>query len=153
MSEDNASLQDEIRQRYWGSDESVNGIAADLGISKGRFYDLIPILRVEGACPACRVPGPGYANRTARDQGELTCVLCGWTGSESELAPLEEGTAAAASLREEPRPSGSPQRAAGGAPGAAPGTGSPGALDSTSVIGGALVGLVAGLLLGGWLRR
>ena len=152
MSEDNASLQDEIRQRYWGSDESVNGIAADLGISKGRFYDLIPILRVEGACPACRVPGPGYANRTARDQGELTCVLCGWTGSESELAPLEEGTEATASLREQPAALGAPHHAVrGGGPRREPLP--TGALDPTSVIGGALVGLAAGLLLGGWLRR
>jgi len=162
MPKDQDHLQEELRRRYWESDESVNRIAEDLGISKGRLYGMIPLLRVTGACPACRVPGPGFTNRTARDVGELTCVLCGWTGTEAELAPLEEGTAATSSLRsrgtvEAGAAGGASAGDAGGAPVAGraggAGTASLQGIDTTSIVGGALVGLAAGLLLGGWLRR
>lgn len=69
---------------YWDTDESVNGIAERLQLSKGRLYDMITSLAVEAECPRCG-ENLVYANRTARDHGVLTCESCGFEGSRSDV--------------------------------------------------------------------
>ena len=83
--------------RYWESDESVNGIADAFGISKGRLYDLLRPLPVQGSCPECGSSPPAYLNRTARDREVVSCLMCGWEGARSDLdeaPPLEDREAA-----------------------------------------------------------
>lgn len=134
MTQQDDQLAQKASDRYWSTDESVSQLADDLGISKGRLYDLILPLGLEGACPECAGGPVGYANRTARDRDEATCPNCGWEGKAAELAP------------------GDPLQSAGGSgpavhsPHPAPG------LMPTTMLGGALLGLAVGLLIGRWSR-
>jgi len=78
---------DEARQAnrlYWDTDESVNGIADRLELSKGRLYDMITSLEVEATCPKCGT-NLVYANRTAREHGTLTCEACGFEGHRDKV--------------------------------------------------------------------
>ncbi len=93
MSDSEAKLARKASERYWESDESVNGIAERFGISKGRLYDLLRPFPVEGSCPKCGGTPPAFLNRTARDRGQVSCLLCGWEGefeALGEAPPLEE---------------------------------------------------------------
>jgi hypothetical protein len=122
---------------YWESDQSVNGIAAEMGISKGRLYELLRPLPAEGACPSCGGGPAVFQHRTARERGQVECLHCDWEGSVEELAeapPREDRQGRGAgpvlhtgALREAPPLSG--------------------------VVGGILVGLAAGLVLGQMLRK
>jgi hypothetical protein len=84
---DAASRKRDLTRRanelYWGSDESVNQIAERLDLSKSALYGMIGPLATAWACPLCHAPAE-YANRTARDHGELSCSSCAWEGSDSE---------------------------------------------------------------------
>lgn len=68
---------------YWTSTRSVNQIAEDLDLSKGALYGALVPLGSHRACPRCGEEA-GWANRTARDRGELECGACGWSGSRSQ---------------------------------------------------------------------
>jgi len=122
--------------RYWESDESVNGIAEKLGISKGRLYDLLRPLPVEGSCPKCGEAPPVYLNRTARDREQASCLVCGWEG---ELEAL--GDAPSLEDREPVRPTVPLHR------------GSAREVPPLVGLGGLLVGLALGILLGRMLDR
>ena len=125
------SGSDEARKAnrlYWDTDGSVNGIAEQMGLSKGRLYDLLTPLQMDAPCPECGGP-LGFANRTARDQGMVVCGACGWEGHEDDV----EGDTT-------PRPHPATQTR-------------PFALPDGVLIGAALVGAAFGLALGRWLRR
>lgn len=134
-------LRREANRRYWETDESVNGIAEAMELSKGRLYDVLESLPVRARCPECGGT-LAHEHRTARDRGVLTCQACGFEGGADEL---EGGTDL------EPHPllgKGRPRPSPGGGGLASP---SPGAGDGF-VVGALLVGVAAGLLLGRWLR-
>lgn len=93
MTDSETKLAQKASKRYWESDESVNGIAERLGISKGRLYDVLRPLPVEGSCPKCGGTPPVFHNRTARDHDQVSCLQCGWEGDLEKLGeapPLEE---------------------------------------------------------------
>lgn len=118
---------DEIVRRandqYWNSDAGVNQLARDLDLSKGTLYEILAPLPAGIPCP--HGDGElGFANRTARDRGFLSCAACGLEDEkERVLARLEEVTLA-------------PSRGLG-------------ALLAVT----ALAGVGVGLVLGGLLRR
>lgn len=136
MTDQEEVLARKVSDRYWATDESVNGIAEALSISKGRLYELIRPLAVEGSCPACGGGPPVHPNRTARDRGQVECPYCDWEGELDELAadpPTESAGRPAPSVVELNGPDGL-------------------RWDRPEVLGGVLVGLAAGLLLSRWLR-
>jgi hypothetical protein len=136
--------QVEANRRYWESDESVNGIAEAMGMSKGRLYDLLLPFDAEHACPACG-SALGFAHRTARDRGMVGCEVCGFEGELSDLPPVDP--TAAPSEGEGGPEEGAPP------PHWTPGAGASGDGPSRNLLGAALVGMAAGLALAGLLRR
>lgn len=61
---------------YWDSGASVNRLAQDLDLSKGALYELIAPFPSGISCP--KGDGElGFANRTARDRGFVSCPSCG----------------------------------------------------------------------------
>jgi hypothetical protein len=127
---------------YWNSDRSVNSIAEDLGLSKGRLYDLIQPLRSGGHCDICN-SDLVFDNRTSRDRDEPTCPSCDGallperSRAKAELANARSSQAATAEGLSDP--------AAGGS--------SPPPLGLAGVIAGLLIGTVAGVFLGRVFRR
>lgn len=114
---------------YWGSDEGVNQIAERLDLSKGALYGRLGPLPAEAGCPLCGTEVE-YANRTARDHDEVECPDCGWEGTGEETVPLE-----------------------GGAPGLRQALPVPSLDNRRVLLGGALLGAAAGLVLLGFTRR
>lgn len=138
MSEIDAATEARANELYWESDESVNQIAEELGLSKGSLYGIIEPLPSGLACPVCGTELV-YPNRTARDRGIVGCPSCGFEGDEEE-ADADPTVAA--------------PRAVGRAVGS--GMAAWDDLDQTrkrTVVGGALLGAAAGLALVLWSRR
>ncbi len=138
MSEIDAATEARANQLYWESDESVNQIAEDLGLSKGTLYGVIEPLPSGLACPVCDTELV-YPNRTARERGIVGCPSCGFEGDEEE-AEVDPAVAA--------------PRAVGRAVGS--GIAAWDELDATrkrTVVGGALLGAAAGLAMVLWSRR
>lgn len=73
--DDAADTQERANELYWASDESVNSIANEMGLSKGSLYHLVRPLPAGLPCPRCGSEME-YPNRTARDKGFLTCPTC-----------------------------------------------------------------------------
>lgn len=69
-------LHDRANRLYWESDASVNEIADQLDLSKSSLYQMIEGLDAERDCGQCG-GGLEYANRTARVKGLLQCPECG----------------------------------------------------------------------------
>jgi hypothetical protein len=130
---DDPKTEARVNRLYWESDLSVNALGEELGLSKGRLYDLLRPLPSGLGCPDCGGE-LGYENRTARDRGNLSCPRCGFEGGRNHaLDEPEEGSEMLPLPRE------------GGAlcnPAVLP-----------TVLGGLVVGALAGLLLGRVLRR
>lgn len=125
----------EANRLYWDTDESVNGIAERLEMSKGRLYDAISPLPAEATCPECGGP-LGYANRTARDGGIVACPLCSFEAHRDEVEAA-----------------GDPGRhPAVGPVGRSAAGGSDSSFADGTLVGVALVGVAVGLVLGRWLR-
>lgn len=138
MSDNDEKVARKASARYWETEESVNSLAEELGISKGRLYDLLRPLPIEEvACPRCGGSPPVHPNRTARDRGQVSCLHCGWEGELADLVPDGSGEGA---------PHGPPPPAVhrGGSREPAP---------LSAVAGSALIGLAAGLILGRYLGR
>lgn len=129
-------------RRYWETEESVNGMAEAMGMSKGRLYDLLLPLDAGHPCPECGTP-LGFPNRTARDRGDVECEGCGFEGKRSDLPPATDAPESAPGSHDEEGP---PAR---WTPGAADGT----PPSTRTVVGVALLGMAAGIVLAGWLRR
>jgi hypothetical protein len=123
--------------RYWNSDAGVNQLARDLDLSKGTLYEILAPLPAGLACP-CGDGELGFANRTARERGFLSCAACGLEDEkERMLARLEEAP-------KSPAPPRSPAPLRSSASPLGPGT----LLALT-----ALAGVGVGLALAGLLRR
>lgn len=131
----------EAHQLYWYSDASVNQIAEELGVSKGRLYGYIRPLPSGLACPECGTEMV-YSNRTAREQGVLSCPECGYEEAEPSVGEdVREAAPHTGPVRRErriPRPS-RPRE--------------PAAFPTDLVVGGALVGVALGAAVAFYLRR
>lgn len=123
----------EAHQLYWYSDASVNQIAEKLGVSKGRLYGFITPLPSGLACPECGSEMV-YSNRTAREQGALTCTDCGYEEAEPSVGE---------DVREAAPYTGPERRRRKRLPGSA-GRPAPQGLPMDVVVGGALVGVALG---------
>lgn len=141
-----AALERRANELYWNSDESVNGIAEDLDLSKGALYERITPLPSGLPCPGCSTE-MAFPNRTARDRGFLACPNCGLEEDEREVR--EEWKEASAR-----RPS---DRAVVVTPGDGSSARTPAPTQSAEtrriVAGVALLGMAAGILLGIWARK
>jgi hypothetical protein len=126
---------------YWNSDRSVNSIAEDLGLSKGRLYELIQPLKSGGQCGICG-SDLVFGNRTSRDREEAACPAC-------------DGGLLAVRSHPEWRPSNVRSNEALTADASStPGLGaSPPPLGLAGVVAGLLIGTVAGVFLGRAFRR
>ncbi len=132
----------EANRLYWESDASVNGIAEKMGVSKGRLYDLLLPLDAGAPCPECGSP-LGFPHRTARDRGVVGCDRCDFEGDLASLPSAgDEGDGT-------PRREPDDDLVLHWAPG---GSGDP-LGGQRAVLGAALLGMAAGLVIGGWLRR
>ena len=81
---------------YWESQLSVNQIADEMDVSKGRLYGLIQPIGAGLPCPRCSSE-MGYANRTARERGFLTCPSCDFEQDEDQVRSELRDAAAAGS--------------------------------------------------------
>ena len=122
---------------YWGSDSSVNQIAAELDLSKSALYGIIRPHTTDLGCPLCGAQVV-FPNRTARQRDRLTCGSCEWQGSHEEAVADDGGTR---------------DRAAGPPEGSALTSLPSGRFPGRSLAGGALLGAAAGLALVLWARR
>jgi hypothetical protein len=153
---DRDALQDEANRLYWESDESVNQISEELGLSKGGFYNLIAPLPAGLPCPDCGEEMV-FPNRTARDKGFLACPQCGMEEEEDAVQAFWEGKAEALG-DDAPLPS---PRALGRRAGDAAEEAVATARERVSgmsprsriLAGTALLGMAAGLLLANYFRK
>jgi hypothetical protein len=153
---DRDTLQEEANRLYWESNESVNQISDELGLSKGGFYNLISPLPAGLPCPDCGGEMV-YPNRTAREKGFLACPQCGMEEEEDAVQAFWEEKAEALG-DDVPLPA--PRdlaRRAGDAAEEAVATAREhvsGMSSRTRILTGtALLGMAAGLLLVGYFRR
>lgn len=146
---DDRALEARAHVLYWNSDRSVNSIADEMGLSKGRLYGLIRPLSAGRTCPECQ-SDLVFENRTARDRDEAACPMC-----DGAKIPLTASGAPTGDSR-------AARFASGPASGSAAGEGRPGRAtdgpallggETSGVVAGLLVGAAAGLLLGRFLRR
>lgn len=123
---------------YWGSEESVNRIADELGLSKGSLYQIVQPLPSELPCPRCGTE-MAYPNRTAREKGFLTCPACEYEEDEASVREaLVRGDVARL-----------PQARPGPVETPLPG----GTVDRRVLVGAALLGVAVGVVIGSRLRR
>ena len=123
---------------YWNSDRSVNSIAEDLGLSKGRLYELIRPLKSGDRCPICQ-SDLVFDNRTARDRNEAVCPAC-------DSGPVPELSRSRAPEGVDPSILGESTLASSEGVATAP-------FGIGGVVAGLLIGTVAGVLLGRAFRR
>lgn len=123
---------------YWGSDQSVNRIADELGLSKGSLYEIVQALPSELPCPQCGAE-MAYPNRTAREKGFLTCTAC---GHEEEESGVREALVRGDLAR---------------VPHAPPAPDTPSLLDRGGdrrvLAGAALLGVAVGIVIGTFIRK
>lgn len=84
QADDEVARSIEANRLYWGSEESVNRIADDLGLSKGSLYEIVQPLPSGLPCPRCGTE-MAYPNRTAREKGFLSCPACQFEEDEGEV--------------------------------------------------------------------
>ena len=89
---DQDALFQEANHLYWESDESVNQIGETLGLSKGVLYGFIAPLPAGLPCPKCGEEMV-FPNRTARDKGFLECPECGMEEEEAAVQAYWESEA------------------------------------------------------------
>lgn len=144
-------IPDEVVRRandqYWDSDAGVNQLARELDLSKGTLYEILAPLPAGIPCPHC--DGElGFANRTARERGFLSCAACGFeVEKERVLDALADATALTdtTALADTTLPA-EPSSDSASTPAPSRGLGTLLALT-------ALAGVGVGLILGGFLRR
>lgn len=120
-----------VNRMYWDSDESVNRIAEQLDLSKGALYGMIEPAPAGGTCPDCG-SSLSFGNRTARDRGLAECAACSLVGEPTDRV---SSPALAAHSPEWPAVR-EPRRWSG-----------------RTLAGSLLLGVVAGVLIAGLLRR
>jgi predicted RNA-binding Zn-ribbon protein involved in translation (DUF1610 family) len=136
-------VDDRANELYWGSDRSVNQIAADLDLSKGALYGIIRPLAAALGCPECGAEVV-HPNRTAKERGLVDCPACGWDGTEDETVRAYKPVVVPGVAEEERAVrSRARQRALSRDDG----------VGSRVILGGALLGAAGGLALLLWARR
>jgi hypothetical protein len=144
---DHDALSHEANSLYWDSEESVNRIGEQMGLSKGVLYGLITPHPAGLPCPSCGEEMV-FPNRTAREKGFLECPEC---GMEEEEAAVQEY------WEREEEAGGSLAHRAGSAVQRAVGTGRDRVAGMSPrgriLAGTALLGVAAGLILGSYLRK
>jgi hypothetical protein len=149
------ALRQEANRLYWESDESVNQIGEQLGLSKGILYGMLEALPAGLPCPACGEEMV-FPNRTAREKGFLACPECGKEEEESAVQEYWETAAEADEEVDLPAPRRLARRA-GGAVQKAVDT----SRDRVAAMkprdrilaGTALLGIAAGIMIGVYLNR
>lgn len=148
------ALNQEANRLYWESDESVNQIGEELGLSKGVLYGLITPLPAGLPCPGCGEEMV-FPNRTAREKGFLVCPECGTEEEKSVVQAFWEGASEIESGEE--GPTASLAQRAGRAVQQAVDTGVGRVKGLTPrgriLAGTALLGVATGIILAGFLRR
>ena len=152
---DQDSLTAEANRLYWESGQSVNQIGEELDLSKGVLYGLIAPLPAGLPCPQCGQEMV-FPNRTAREKGFLACPDCGMEEEEAAVRAFwEDDTGAGASPGAEESTTLSGR--VGNAVERAVQTGRHRVSDlghrGRIVAGTALLGVAAGLILAGYLRK
>lgn len=132
---------------YWESDRSVNQIADELDLSKGALYAALMALGSGSGCPRCGDEA-GWPNRTARDQEQLACATCSWSGNASQTTIYDHG----ASLEQSQNSGVNDLVESVGEYPPVP-TDPPGSYRFTKIAGGAMLGAAVGLALVLWARR
>lgn len=138
-------IPDEVVRRandqYWNSDAGVNQLARELDLSKGTLYEILAPLPAGLPCP--HGDGElGFANRTARERGFVSCPACGLEDEKKRVldalahAPPAEAPSAPADTPPAPASPPAPSHSLG-----------------TLLAVTALAGVGVGLILGGLLRR
>lgn len=131
-------IPDEVVRRandqYWNSDAGVNQLARELDLSKGTLYEILAPQPAGIPCP--HGDGElGFANRTARERGFVSCPACGLEDQkERVLDALVDAPPAETSS--DPVATPAPSRSLG-----------------SLLAVTALAGVGVGLILGGLLRR
>jgi hypothetical protein len=144
---DHDALSHEANTLYWDSEESVNQIGEQMGLSKGVLYGLIAPRPAGLPCPDCGEEMV-FPNRTAREKGFLECPECGMEEEEDAVQEYWEGEEeAGGSLTH--RASSAVQRAVGSGRDRVAGM----TPQSRILAGTALLGVAAGMILGSYLRR
>ena len=148
--EPSAEIVARANELYWHSDESVNALARELDLSKGALYEAIVPLPAGLPCPArdCEL---SYPNRTARDRGFVSCTMCGFEDEEDRVRIRLE-IEAEGDASEPAAPQVAPNPAPHGAVPLLPDP-PPSRKLETLLATSALLGLAAGLILGGLIRR
>lgn len=148
--EPSAEVVARANELYWHSEESVNALARELDLSKGALYEIIDPLPAGLPCPG-KDGELSYPNRTARDRGFVSCAACGFEDEEDRVRirmEIEEEQHAS----EPPAPLLAPDPAPHGAVPVQPDP-PPSRKFEALLAASALLGLAAGLFLGGILRR
>ena len=142
---DHDAMSHEANRLYWDSEESVNQIGEQLGLSKGVLYGLIAPQPAGLPCPGCGEEMT-FPNRTAREKGFLECPECGMEDEEFSVQEYWEGKADESLARR-----------AGSAVQKVVDTGRDRVAGLTPrgriLAGTALLGVAAGLILGSYFRR
>lgn len=147
---DERLLAEQVNHLYWDGNQSVNRIADELQVSKGVLYELLDLLPAGLACPRCGQE-LGYANRTARDKGFVTCAGCGLEDDAAAVAAMAgQVIAPAGAAAEKSAMADSPAAAEPASLGPAIPLDAP---NAGALVGAALLGLAVGLLLGGWIYQ
>jgi hypothetical protein len=132
---DHDALSHEANRLYWDSEESVNRIGEQMGLSKGVLYGLITPHPAGLPCPSCGEEMV-FPNRTAREKGFLECPECGMEEEEAGGSLAHRAGSAV-------------QRAVGTGRDRVAGMSPRGRI----LAGTALLGVAAGLILGSYLRK
>lgn len=85
--------QERANALYWSSDDTVDQVAGQLGVTRNALYSAVRPLPAGAECPDCG-SGLVYPNRSSRTAGRAMCLACERTFSTSELGSPEEGGAA-----------------------------------------------------------
>lgn len=133
-------LARKANQLYWESSRPAGQLAAELGVSRSKFYAMIEPLELERRCEACK-GALVFGSRTDREAGRARCLECGST-YEVTLEPVAEET-----IVESP----AAEKSAAPSPQRIPRVGSE--LDSRDLWLTAACGMVVGLLAFAWFRR
>ncbi len=81
------SIHNQANELYWHSGETVDQLAARLGMSRNALYASVRPIPAGGECPTCHEPLV-FTNRSARAAGRATCPSC---ETEVILETAEQG--------------------------------------------------------------
>lgn len=69
-------LREQANTLYWTSDDTVDQVASQLGVSRNTLYSLVQPWPAGAPCPECGELLV-FANRSSRDAGRTACEACG----------------------------------------------------------------------------